>query len=287
MDENHPPYSLKEPGSPGSSLRLPGRASFPRVDDHLVEAEVTRDEIIGGRRVVAMPAHPPHANQQTELDYVLRVRVAPGYRAAADLLTRVDEESDFASDTCVYKDGIDPATGARYLEEIAFEIISEQNEGDVTEKAARMRRRGVRRVFAIRVKKRQVCEWSPESRSWRPLAPGTQIEDPCLVAPLAVDALLDAAAADQAVIEALLAKGDPTLQKLAATARSEGEARGRAEGRAEGVAESVLDVLAARGVAVSETQRQEILRCEDHDQLRLWLRRAALVSSAAEITSEP
>ena len=32
--------------------------------------------------------------------------------------------------------------------------------------------------------------------------------------------------------EDLIAKGDPTIQKLAATARSEGEARGRTEGRA-------------------------------------------------------
>ncbi len=284
MDENHPPYDLKAPGSAGSgSPRQPGTTSFPRVDDHLVEAEVTRDEIIGGRRVVSMPAHPPHAKRQTELDYVLRNRVAPGYTAATDLLTRVDEESDFASDTCVYKDEIDPATGARYLEEMAFEIVSEQNEGDVTEKAVRMRRRGVRRLFAIWVKKGQVCEWSLESRSWRPLTPGTQIEDLCFVAPLAVEALIDAAAADQAVVEALLAKGDPTLQKLAATARSEGEARGRADG----IAESLLDVLEARGIAVNEAQRQEILLCEDRERLRLWLRRAALVSSAAEVISDP
>jgi putative restriction endonuclease len=284
MDENHPPYDLKAPGSAGSgsSPRQPGQTSFPRVDDHLVEAEVTRDEIIGGRRVVAMPAHPPHAKRQTELDYVLRNRVAPGYTAATDLLTRVDEESDFASDTCVYKDEIDPATGARYLEEMAFEIVSEQNEGDVTEKAVRMRRRGVRRLFAIWVKKGQVCEWSPESRSWRPLAPGTQIEDLCFVAPLAVEALIDAAAADQAVVEALLAKGDPTLQKLTDSARSEGEARGEARG----MARSILGVLEARGLAVSEAQRQEILRCEDQERLLLWSRRAALASSAAEVIAE-
>src|SRR5215475_11566057 len=145
MDENRRGYDLKAPGRSGGSspMRLPGRGPFPRVDDHLVEPEVTRDEIIGGRRIVASPANPPHANQHTRLDYVLLAHAAPGYTAATDLLTRHDVESDFATDTCVYKDEVDPATGTRYLEEIAFEVVSEQNEGVVTEKACRMRRRGV------------------------------------------------------------------------------------------------------------------------------------------------
>jgi hypothetical protein len=274
MDENRPPYSLKAPGSPGSGSprHLPGRDSFPDVDDHLVQPEVTRDEIIGGLRVVAFPAQPPHATQQTRLDYVLEAHVAAGYSAATDLLTRHDEESDFATDTCVFKEGVDPATGGRYLEEIAFEVVSEQNERYVSEKARRMHRRGVRRIFTVWVKgPRRVCEWSPESQSWRPLEAGAQIKDPCLVAPLAVAALLDAAAADNAVVEALVAKGNPAIRRREAAA----------------VAEAILKVLEARGVAVSADQRQEILRCHDRDRLDRWLRRAVLASSAGEVTSEP
>jgi hypothetical protein len=34
---------------------------FPRLDDHLVQPEVTRDEIIGGVRVVAVPVELPRA----------------------------------------------------------------------------------------------------------------------------------------------------------------------------------------------------------------------------------
>ena len=34
----------------------PEPSPFPPVDEHWVDPEVTRDEIIGGRRVVAMPA---------------------------------------------------------------------------------------------------------------------------------------------------------------------------------------------------------------------------------------
>src|SRR3954454_10305854 len=101
MDENRRGYDL-------STLRhLPGHGPFPRVDDHLVEPEVTRDEIIGGHRIVKLPANPPHANQHSRLNYVLLPHVAPGYTAATDLLTRFDKQSDFASDTCIYKDEVD------------------------------------------------------------------------------------------------------------------------------------------------------------------------------------
>jgi hypothetical protein len=274
MDENRPPYSLKAPGSPGadSPRSLPGKGSFPDVEDHLVQPEVARDEIIGGRRVVLSPAKEPHATQHFQLDYLLGAHVAPSYHAATDLLTRHDEDSDFATDTCVFKDGVDPATGGRYLEEIAFEVVSEQNERFVTEKALRMHRRGVRRIFAVWVRgPRRVCEWSPESQSWRPLEAGARIEDPCLVAPLVVAALLDAAATDNAVVEALVAKGNPAILRREAAA----------------VAEAILAVLEARGILVSDAQRQEILSCHDRDRLNRWLRRAAVASSASEITSEP
>src|SRR3954471_2813140 len=285
MDENRRGYDLKAPGRSdgGAPRHLPGHGPFPRVDDHLVEPEVTRDEIIGGHRIVAMPANPPHADQHGMLEYVIQAHVAPGYTAPVDLLTRFDEESDFATDTCIRKKGVDPATGTRYLEEIAFEVVSEQNEGVVTEKARRMQRRGVRRIFSIWVKTNRVCEWSPESESWRRLGPDTRIEDACLVTPLQVAALLDAAKADYAVVEALAAKGSPAIRERDAAMKAEG----RAEGQAKGVAASVLKVLEARGIPVNATQRQEILGCQDLDRLDRWLSRAAVASSAGEVTSEP
>jgi hypothetical protein len=280
MDENRRGYSLKAPGASGTSVRLPGRTSFPRVDDHLVAPEVTRDEIIGGRAVVASPAKPAHARQQTRLDYVIEAHVVPGYVAAADLLTRQGEKSDFASDTCIYKDGIDPETDARFLEEIAFEIAAEQNERNVREKALEMHRRGVRRIFAIFVKgNKRVCEWVPETQSWRTLDSDARIEDPCLVTPLSVSGLLDAAAADNSVVKALDAKGNPEILQLKAAAKSEGEALGEAKGKAE----AILEVLDGRGVTASEAQRQEILRCRDLDLLKLWLRRALIASSTDEM----
>jgi hypothetical protein len=276
MDEKRPGYSLRAPGASGRSLHLPGRGPFPPVDEHLVEPEVTRDEIIGGRRVVAFPAEAPHADQHGQLNYVLRAHVAPGYVAAVDLLTRVDQKSDFASDVCVRREGVDPQTGKRHLEELAFEVVSEQKERDVSEKVPRMHRRGVRRIFAIFIKSRQVCEWSSEGQgSWRPLDLASSIEDPCLAKPLAVAALLDAAAADDAVVEALAAKDNPALRRREAAARSEGEIQG--------IAKSILRVLETRGIAVSPDQRQEILCCADLDRLSRWLDRAVLAATADEV----
>jgi hypothetical protein len=300
MGEDRPAYSLKAPGATARSLHLPGRDSFPPLDERLVEPEVTRDEIIGGRRAVAFPAESPHADQHGELQYVLRAHVAPGYIAAVDLLTRHDFMSDFASDVCVRRAGVDPQTDTRYLEELAFEVVSEQKERDVSEKVPRMHQRGVRRIFAIFVKGQQVCEWSPESQGgWQPLAPHSWIEDLCLASPLAVAALLDAATADDAVVEALAAKNNPALRRREAAARIEGKAEGEAEGRVEGEAEgrvegeakgraegtaiAILRVLETRGVVVSPAQRQEILRCADLDRLDHWLGRAALASSAGEV----
>jgi hypothetical protein len=196
--------------------------------------------------------------------------------------------------------GVDPETDARYLEEIAFEVVSEQNKGDVTKKAVLMHRRGVRRIFAIFVKgRRRVCEWAPESRTWRTLDRDSLIEDPCLVKPLAVSSLLEAATADNAVAEALIAKGNPVLQDWKDAAKSEAKAEGRVEGRVEGRAEgraegevkgraeSVLRVLKARGLAVSMAQRKEILGCPDIARLDRWLDRVAVASSTDQLLSEP
>jgi len=278
MDEKRSGLSLKAPASSGGSWGLPGRGSFPLVDDHLVEPEVTRDEIIDGRRVVAMPAEAPHAVKQGDLDTLLGNHVAPGYCLAVDLITRYAVSWDFASDSCVVKDGIDPETGRRYLEEMAFEVVSTQTDRKMAEKAEVMHRRGVRRIFAIWVKGRpRVGEWSAESRSWRLLDEGSQIEDPCLGAPLPVKALLDAALVRRAVVRALEIQGEPAIQELKAAAEARGEARG--------IAGAVLDVLAERGITVSSAQREEILDCTDVERSKRRLRRAAMATSADEVTA--
>ena len=272
--------------------RLPGRERFPRVDDHIVEPEVTRDQLIGRRSVKKMPAEKRHATKHSELDYVLRAKVDrdAGYCTASDLLTRVDIDSDFASDAAILKDGIDPDTGARYLEQLAFEVVSTQSKSDVREKAERMHRRGVRRIFAIFTKTEQVSEWVPAQRGWKELDRASSIDDPCLVEPLPIEALLDAAAADNAVASALITKDNPVIQKHRAEAEAAGLAKGRAEGKAEGeavgTARAILSILEVRGSEPSDAVRERVLSCTDPDLLQLWLRRAATTASLDKVLEE-
>jgi len=272
MDDHRPPYSLKAPGRTGSGTprHLPGRSEFPGLDDRLVAPEDTHEEIIGGRRVKVSPALEAHATENNEIGALLKAHARPGYRAAVDMLTRFDADSDFASDACVYR--FDPETGERGLEEIAFEVISRQNESLAAEKAVRMHRRGVRRIFAVFVKNTQrVCEWEPTSRSWRLLDGDAAIEDSvCLVKPLPIKALLDAAEADNAVVEALRAKNNPALLNMVAAA----EAR------------LLLRLLEAKFGALAPPDRER-LAAADSVQLQDWFDRALTAASLRDVFGAP
>jgi hypothetical protein len=190
---------------PGQGDRLP-----PPVDEHVVTPEAeTREEMIRGRIVVAMPANAPHGDMEVRLSKLIDAHIRPGYIASADLLTRFAEQSDFATDVCIRRAGTDPRTGRRYLEEVACEIASEQHPGSLTEKAEDMAARGVRRIFAVFVKRGEVAEWRGE---WQPVV--GQIEDETLIRSLPVRAILDAAEADDAVVRALLAKRNPEITRV-------------------------------------------------------------------------
>jgi hypothetical protein len=250
MDPKVTPYLLLAPqASPGGELKLPGREGGrsrpPSLDERLVTPE-TRQEQVRGRSVIAMPALAPHGDRHFKLDYVIGAHVKPGYVGSTDLLTRADEASDFATDTCIRKEGTDPHTGTRYLEELAFEVVHEQSPKNITERAEALTERGVRRLFAIFVKKGEVHEWS--RKAWKPLARDATIADPTLSLPLAVKALLDAAEADDAVARALVEKNNPVIAEV------------RAGGMREGLREGQLRTLARQierrlGRALSDAER--------------------------------
>src|SRR4051812_40639361 len=72
------------------------------------------------------------------------------------------------------------------------------------------------------------------------------------------------------------------------------KAEGKAEGEAKGKAEAVLAVLEGRGLAVTATQKKQVLACSTIAQLDAWLRAAgttestkALLSSSARSTPRP
>jgi hypothetical protein len=247
-------------------MSFPGNRSLPGVDDHLVEPEVTRDEIVRGRHVIAMPALPPHADRHARLDYLIVASTSEGYVTSSDLLTRMGPNSNFATDTSVRRDGIDPATGQRYLEELAFEVVSEQSNRDIRERAEDLTARGVRRLIAVFVKRGEVREWSRERNDWVTLPIDGVIEDPVLARPVAVRALLEASVADDEVVAALDAKGNPKLNRIKADVRElgrvqgfeQGLEQGLAQGRGQGLARAIETVCKVLRIPFGSTERARL-----------------------------
>lgn len=263
------PGSDREAGEPGA-----GRSPSEGLDEHLVEPE-TRWEVIRGARVQGSPARPPHADRHFTIDYVLGASLASDYVGATDLLTRWSADDDYATDTSVRRAGIDATTGERHLEEMAFEVANAQRRGDLETRARLLSRRGVRRIFAVFVKEGTVEEWSRATESWQVLDADGAIEDHCLSAPLAVRALLDAAAADLAVARALIARGNPVIEEHA-------QAHYR-RGYLEAQRKTLHLLLAQRRLAPDPQQLARLEACDDPDRLDDWLRRAFTATHADEI----
>jgi hypothetical protein len=201
-----------------------------------------------------MPSKPAHGDRHFALDYVIGAHVKDGYVGSTDLLTRSAVTSDFATDTCVRRQGKDPQTGARYLEELAFEVVNEQSLSDITEQAEDLVACGVRRVVALFVKKGQVCEWSAQRGKWEELDPDGTFSDRTLARPLRVRDLLDAAEADNAVARALLAKDNPVLVEAQKLSESKGLAQGEKKGLRRGI-DTACELL---GIELGPERRAQI-----------------------------
>jgi hypothetical protein len=301
--ESRSPYTrVKSRSAPPTSP-----SSFPPIDEHLVTPEVTYDEIIRGRKVDAMTALLPHATAQGRLAFLISPHVLPGFVVPTELLTRVTQGSNFATDVCVCQEGDDPATGARYLEEISFEVVNEQSMRDVTEKAEDLILRGVRRVFAVFVKTGAVCEWSKTENKFVPMNQDGVIEDPLFVRPIAVKALFDYALSEDEVVHALNVKNNSAIVALKQHAEQHGHKLGVDEGRKLGVdeghkrgvdegvlkgeikarRETLIDQLGDRfGDVPAEVHAR--IHAADLAQLRGWLKRVfAAASMDAVFAADP
>ena len=75
-------------------------------------------------------------------------------------------------------------------------------------------------------------------------------------------------------------------EHLMYSARAEGRVEGEAKGRVEGEAQAVLAVLEARGIPVTEQQRQQILECQDLERLNSWVRKAVTLAVVDELFAQ-
>ncbi|MEQ8455828.1 MAG: Uma2 family endonuclease [Sandaracinaceae bacterium] len=236
----------------------------PPVDDHIVR-EGARYEVIHGRLIMAPPADEPHGRAHTGLAYVLAAHVTDAYAVALDMLTRTSETNDFAPDASVYPTARSES-GGRQLEELAFEIVSQQSMSVSTDKARELTRRGVRRVFCILVRKARVLEWSRETDDWTLMSDDGEIDDRCFARPLPIRTLVDTASTDGAVVAALRARG--ALREL----EDERRAEGRAEGRAGALRDAIRSLAAVLDLDVDEAHLAS-LDPDALDALRLHLER--------------
>ncbi len=236
-----------------------------------------------------------HADPQLRLGTLVDVCLQRGYVASTELLTRVETESDFATDVCVRKEGVDPETDSRYLEEISFEVANTQTREQLEEvRVPKLLHCGVRRIFAVLVPEDEVLEWSVEDGGWKGWARGEEIRDRVFIQPLEVNAILDAAAVDQLVSKAQLTKKEPHLmgviKEREAKAQARGETRGRADGLAEGEAkgysEAILLAFESHDITLDAENRHTILECQDAALLKRLLTKALVATSASEVVAD-
>ena len=246
----YPPFPMHAPSRDQHTRRSePDEARrWPSLDDHLVEPEA-RQEMIRGRVIYAAPARAPHAEAHSRVDSGALFHLRPDYIAAADLLTRVSEDSEIAPDVSIRKAGIDPATGTRYLEEVAIEVVHTQSKADVSQRAALLAARGVRRIFAMFVDRQEIAEWSAAEGAWRTLPMDGEIEDPSFVRPLPVRSLWDLREGENAVARALIDKKNEVIEARIRGAREEGERAAREEGERKAEAERAAKEAALRELA--------------------------------------
>jgi len=221
-----------------SSVSPRAASELPDIEDRLVEPEA-RYEMLDGELVYVSPADRPHGRRHAKILALLEAYAAPGFEVSCDLLTRTSQVDDVAPDASVYPEAPDPRTGGRQLEQLAFEVVSTESMGHASRKARKLAGRGVRRVFAIDIKRSRVLEWSGPLGAWQVLAVRGCIEDAALALPLPIEAMLDAARADDALARALVARHNPVIEAVRAEDRAAGKAEGSRRGKAQGIREGL------------------------------------------------
>jgi hypothetical protein len=275
---------------------------LPPVDARLIYPG-TRYEVYDGILVYVPPADERRATRLSKVGALLALHVAPEFDAALRMLTRTSETSDVAPDVSVFPHARDPTTEGRFIEQLAFEVVSIDSLSYAERKARMLTTRGVRRIFAIDVLHERVQEWCPHQETWTVLDPVTTIQDPALAVSLPIKALIDPDRIDDFLARALLIKRNPVVEayRMARAAglthdqaRLEAVGPGRDKWLERAWAEpptsepdAVFARLAERDVVLQDIDRAQILDERDPARLYRWLVRASFCTDVAEVLAEP
>jgi hypothetical protein len=230
-------------------------ATAPCADSER-RAEPTREHQTGSEASDrALPVQ-PHG----QVYVVLHTYVAAGYDIEIAPLVRAPDGRSHGSDIRVRKNGMDPATGDRHVEELAFAVESQHARAvDAGESHVQaLVARGVRRIFSItgaagsparaaaearsasgrqtRAVRRPgpLREWAAARGGWRTYGDDAVIVDPCLSEPVPVRALLDAIEADRAVARALIDRRVDVIEEYGTRRYAAGKDDGYRAGSSEG-----------------------------------------------------
>lgn len=176
-----------------------------------------------------------------------------------------------------------------------------QDEADLEVKIKQLLDAGTALVWVVRLTGPRRIEVHEPGQEMRTARPGEELEAPGILRnPVPVEALYDWEVGQEVTLRNLLQRhGYDSLDAVRAegeaagraegeaAGRVEGEAAGRVEGEVEALRNSILDVFAARELAIGEGVRAEIGRCQDATVLKRWLRQAVTAASAAEILARP
>ncbi len=152
-----------------------------------------------------------------------------------------------------------------------------QHEQDLRKKIEEFLDAGSKYVWVVRLVKDRRVEVHEKGRPKVTKRPGQDLDAPGVLRnPVPVEALFDRSVAHDVALRNLLQRhGYDSLENV----REEG----REEGREEAQAQAILAVLEARGIEVSEEEKQRISATRSPGTLYRWIRDAVRVSSSAEL----
>lgn len=144
---------------------------------------------------------------------------------------------------------------------------------------------GTHHVWVVRLDGPRRVEVHEPGKEVRLAWPGDQLEAPGILRnPVPVEALYDPDVGERVTLRNLLQRqGYDDLEAVRVEAEVEGQAKGRAEGELVALRESLLEILAARGLTVSEPERGAVETCADRMLLKTWLRGALTATSAGSV----